>query len=169
MIKSKFHTALINPEQVFLVPRFFMCRSTHRFINISQTRPNVCTCSSPSGGLYVRSRRCRQHVWEQEDWLFVQSVVGRPQSAGTDLGETAENLPSHSPAVHASAAQPGTDTHTNSAAQVDRDTDTKGSGTWCNTQLLQNGWQKKSLKDKEVLWCQMDLKQLWMPFNLRCM
>lgn len=47
-------------------------------------------------------------------------MAGGTQPAGTDLGETAENFPSRSPAVHASTAQPGTDTHTNSAAQVDR-------------------------------------------------
>lgn len=80
---------------------------------------------SPAGWLYVRPRRCRQHVREQEDGLFVQSVVGGAQPAGTDLGETAESFPSRSPAVHASAAQPGTDTHTNSAAQIE----TEGGGT----------------------------------------
>lgn len=80
--------------------------------------PNVLTCSCPSGWLHVRPRRCRQHVWEQKDWLLVQSLACGSQPAGTDLGETAENVPSRSPAVHPSAAQPGTDTHTDSAAQV---------------------------------------------------
>lgn len=42
------------------------------------------------------------------------------QPAGIDLGETAENVPSRSPAVHPSAAQPGTDTHADSAAQVEK-------------------------------------------------
>lgn len=80
---------------------------------------------SPAGWLYVRPRRCRQHVREQEDGLSVQSVVGGAEPARTDLGETAENFPSRSPAVHASAAQPGNDTHTNSEAQIE----TEGGGT----------------------------------------
>ena len=103
--------------------------SCSTFYRLNVSAPRLCTCSSPSGRLYVRPRRCRQHVWEQEDRLFVQSVAGGAQPAGTDLGETAENFPSHSPAVHPAAAQPGTDTHTNPAAQIDEDTETEGSGT----------------------------------------
>lgn len=80
----------------------------------------ICNCYSYSGWLHVCPRRCRQHVREPEDWLFVQSVVGGAQPAGTDLGETAENVPSRKPAVHTSAAQPGTDTHTNPAAEIDK-------------------------------------------------
>lgn len=79
-----------------------------------------CTCSFPSGRLHVRPWRCRQHVWEQKDWLSVQSVVGGAQPARTDLGETAENFPPRSPAVHPPAAEPGTHTHTNSAPKIDR-------------------------------------------------
>lgn len=69
--------------------------------------------------MHVRPRRSRQHVWESKDRLPVQSVAGGAQPAGNVLGETTENLPSHSPAVHPSAAQPGTDAHANPAAQID--------------------------------------------------
>lgn len=55
-------------------------------------------------------------------------MVGGAQPAGTDMGEAAENFPSRSPTVHPSAAQPGTDAHTNSAAQIDGDTEAGGGG-----------------------------------------
>lgn len=76
-------------------------------------------CSS-SGRMYVRPRRSRQHVWESKNWLLVQSVVGGAQPAGNVLGKTTENLPSHSSAVHPSAARPGTVTHADPATQIDR-------------------------------------------------
>lgn len=75
-------------------------------------------CLYPLGGLHVCARRCRQHVWEQKVQLLVQSVVGGAQPAGADLGETAEDVPSLSSAVHASAAQHGTDTDVNPAAEM---------------------------------------------------
>lgn len=75
-------------------------------------------CSLSSGRLHVHPWWCCQHVWEPKDCLFVQSVAGCAQPAGIDLGKTAENLSSLGPAVHTAAAQPGPDTHTNSAAQI---------------------------------------------------
>lgn len=81
---------------------------------------------SSSGRMYVRPRRSRQHVWESKNWLLVQSVVGGTQPAGNVLGETTENLPSHSSAVHPSAARPGTDTHADPATQIDGSTDAGG-------------------------------------------
>ena len=86
------------------------------------------TRSSRSGWLHVCPRRCSQHVREPKVRLFIQGVVGGSQPAGIDLGEAAENVPSRSPAVHASAAQPGADAHTNSATEIEG-VDTFGSGT----------------------------------------
>lgn len=74
---------------------------------------------SSSGRMHVCPRRSRQHVWESKNWLLVQSVVGGTQPAGNVLGETTENLPSHSSAVHPPAAWPGTDTHADPATQID--------------------------------------------------
>ena len=71
------------------------------------------------GWLHVRPWRRRQHVWEPKVRLFVQSVVGGAQPAGTDLGETVENFSSLGPAVEPSAARLGTDAHTHPAAQID--------------------------------------------------
>lgn len=68
--------------------------------------------------MHVCARRCHQHVWQPADRLVVQSVAGGAQSAGTDVGEAAENIPSFVPVVDPSAAQPGTHTYTNSAAQM---------------------------------------------------
>lgn len=100
---------------------FFKKNPTHFcYTSFTVANPNIFTCSCPSGWLHVRPWRCRQHVWEQKDWLLVQSLACGSQPAGTDLGETVENVPSRGPAVHPSAAQPGTDTHTDSAAQVER-------------------------------------------------
>lgn len=76
--------------------------------------------------MHVRPRRCCQHVWEQKEWLLVQSVAGGAQPAGNDLGETAENFPSGGSTVHPSAAQPGTDSHTNPAAQVEGHAEAEG-------------------------------------------
>lgn len=69
--------------------------------------------------MHVRSWWSRQHVRESKNWLLVQSVVGGAQFAGNVLGETTENLPSHSSTDHPPAAPPGTDTHANPAAQID--------------------------------------------------
>lgn len=87
-------------------------------LSCSAADRNTFTCSSRSGWLHVHPRRRGQHVWEQKNRLLVQSLAGGAQPAGTDLGETAENVPSHSPAVHPAAAQPGTDAHADSAAQI---------------------------------------------------
>lgn len=76
--------------------------------------------------MHVRPRRSRQHVWESKNWLLVQSVVGGAQPAGNVLGETTENLPSHSSTVHPSAAQPGTDTHADPATQIEGSADAGG-------------------------------------------
>lgn len=46
-------------------------------------------------------------------------MAGGAQPAGTDLGEAAEDVPSLNAAVHASAAQPGTDPHFHPEAQID--------------------------------------------------
>lgn len=43
-------------------------------------------------------------------------MAGGAQSAGNDLGEAVEIVPSPNAAVHPSAAEPGTDTPTNSEA-----------------------------------------------------
>lgn len=72
-----------------------------------------------SGGLHVRPRRRCQHVWEPTDRFSVQSVAGGSQSAGSDLGETAENISSFDAAVHPSAAQPRTHTLINPEAQIE--------------------------------------------------
>lgn len=88
------------------------------FLSRQAADPNAFTCSCHSGWLHVHPRRRDQHVWEQKNRLLVQSVAGGAQPAGTDLGETAENIPSHSAAVHPAAAQPGTDAHADSAAQI---------------------------------------------------
>lgn len=76
--------------------------------------------------MYVRPRRSCQHVWKSKNWLLVQSVVGGAQPAGHVLGETTENLPSHSSTVHPSTARPGTDTHADPATQIDGSTDAGG-------------------------------------------
>lgn len=55
-------------------------------------------------------------------------MVGGAQPVRNDMGETAENIPSNSPTVVPPAAQLGTDAHTNSAAQIDGDTQAEGSG-----------------------------------------
>lgn len=75
---------------------------------------------SLSGGLYVRPRRRGQHVGKPTDRLSVQSVAGGSQSAGNDLGETAENISSFNAAVHPAAAQPRTHSLINPEAQIDR-------------------------------------------------
>lgn len=76
--------------------------------------------------MHVHPRRSHQHVWESKNWLLVQSVVGGAQPAGNVLGETTENLPSHSSTVHPSAAQPGTDTHADPATQIEGSADAGG-------------------------------------------
>lgn len=52
-------------------------------------------------------------------------MAGGAQSAGNDLGETVENVPSLNAAVHPSAAEPGTDTFFNSEAQIEPTTKNK--------------------------------------------
>lgn len=78
-------------------------------------------------------------------------MAGGAQPAGTDLGETAENFPSLSPAVHPPAAQPGTDAHTNPAAQIDgaqRPEQAVCDGTALTLKSLMTR-QKRSLQDKK--------------------
>lgn len=112
-----FHCAAVTPVSKISVTH--ISQLSHTITLICELNLEVFQCV-PSGWLHVRPWWSDQHVWEQEDWLFVQSVVDGAQPAGTDLGETAENFPSCSPAVHPSAAQPGTDTLADSAAQIDR-------------------------------------------------
>lgn len=101
--------------------------------------------------MYVRPRRSRQHVWQSKNWLPVQSVVGGAQPAGNVLGETTENLPSDSSTFHPSAAQPGTDTHTDPATQIDGSADAGGEEDVRKGRLDKTSWNEETDDVREFL------------------